>query len=315
MSWIKDLLGFGKTEAEIEAEAFPPVGGTDKQQFSFVYTHKHWIDNIEVAHHITGEVDLGIIYYSGNVQRWSLLFSNIVYDWELPCLPETYLFFNCVKRIECYVDKHGHLLEDLEPISQNILLKQKKKDIYAYVKDSKHADNLSHLFTYNLKEPEFIREILAVNPVFRMLINTMLVCNLQNDTTSADQIPQPYPINNYFGNEAVLPLKACWIKKPAKTAGDLDTWLRVGGLDDEKYKVQNLHEFLSQASGKFNIENTIAVDFSELYNFKSDAQVNTTSLQYAEGYLETIVPEAWYKEEQVILQATGIHGREERSDG
>jgi hypothetical protein len=40
------------------------------------------------------------------------------------------------------------------------------------------------------------------------------------------------------------------MKKPAKTDGDLDTWLRVGGLDDEKYKAQNLHEFLSQASGK-----------------------------------------------------------------
>lgn len=312
MSWLNDLLGFGKSEAEIEAEAFPSVSGTYRQQFSFVYSHKHWLDGNQVEHHITGDIALGVNFYGGNVQRWSILMNNVECDWTLPCSPEIYLFFNCVQRIECYVDAHGNILEEIYPISQNILLKEKKQLISKYVKDAKQASALLHFFSGNLGNNKFVQEMLPLNPVIKTLINTLLIANIENKPIGVNQIAEDYAIPGYFGNQASLPIKACWLHKEPLLSTDENLWVRTGGLDEKKYKEQNLQKLLNLIIGKPNIGSVILVDFSEIYRLAQGARLNATLLRYAERYLETTMAEGWYKEEQVIIQAVEpVIGKEE----
>lgn len=313
MSWLNDLLGFGKSEAELQTEAFPPVNGSCKQRYSFVYTHKHFLGDSFLNHKITGEVAIGINFYSGNIQRWSILFSNIDYDWSLPCLPETYLFFSCVKRIECFIDADGQIMEkELYPISQNMVLKQKLLDIATHVKDAKQADGLSRFFSYNLAEHSFIQQILPLNPVFKQLMNVLHLANLQQGQPAQQDvinIPEPYVISGYFGNEAILPIKGCWLNKPPLLSNELNTWVRTGGLDEEMYRQQGLQEYLGQVTGKPDLDTNLALDFAERYQLKQDIRSNATSLVYADSYLETIIADGWYKEETVVIQA--IEGKEE----
>lgn len=302
MGWLNNFLGLGKSASEIEEETYPAVIGSDKQHFSFVYTHKHWLANRDVSHHITGDIDIGIQYERAGTQKWSILMHNVQCDWELNCLPEIYLFFNCVKRIEIYVDQHGQLLDTLYPISQSIFLKEKQKEISKHVKDEKQAGNLKRFFVANLSNPQFLQKIIPHNQIIKTLINAMLAANLHNSKPGLDQIAAPYLIPGYFGNEAKLPIKACWLYKPAKDNGAALTWLRLGGLDEVQYEKQDLNPWISRLNDNFNIGSKLKVDFAEQYRFKLNQALNVTNLTYADHYLETIIADGWYKEEQVIIQ-------------
>lgn len=303
MAWLNDFLGLGRSAAEVEEEAFPPVIGVDKQQFSFVYTHKHWLAGREVSHHITGDIAVGVGSADSTTQKWSILMNNVKCDWTLKSLPEIYLFFNCIKRIEFYVDERGNLLETLYPISQSRFLKEKKKDVSEHVTDGKQAHNLKHFFDRNLSNERFLQKIIPHNPVIKTLINAMLAANLHNSQPGSDQISEPYHIPGYFGNAAILPINACWLyKQPKRSDADL-TWLRIGGLDEPLYKKQNLSPWLATLNDNSDIGKKLTIDFAEQYRFKPRQKLNVAQLSYADSYLETIIAPGWYKEEEVIIQA------------
>lgn len=302
MGWLNHFFGSGKSASVIEEETYPDVIGSDKQHFSFVYTHKHWLANRDVSHHITGDIAIGIQYERAGIQKWSILMHNVQCDWELNCLPEIYLFFNCIKRIEIYVDQQGQLLDILYPISQSIFLKEKQKEISKHVKDEKQAGNLKRFFGANLSNQQFLQKIIPHNPIIKTLINAMLAANLHNGKPGFDQIASPYHIPGYFGNEAILPIKACWLYKPANDNSTALTWLRLGGLDEVQYEKQNLIPWLSTLNDNFNIGSKLTSDFAEQYRFRSNQALNVTNLTYADHYLETIIAGGWYKEEQVIIQ-------------
>jgi hypothetical protein len=303
MGWLNSFLGSGKSAAELEQEAFPAVTGTDKQSFSFVYTHQHWVAGRKVAHHITGELAVGVQLESPGIQKWSILMNNLQYDWTFDCLPETYLLFSCVKRIELYVDEQGKLLDTLYPINQSVYLKEKKRDIKRYITDEKQLKKLNRFFESNLSNTRFLQQVLPQNPVIRTLITALLAAGLHNSQPELGQIAEPYHIPGYFGNAAILPIKACWLHEPAKNSDADITWLRIGGADEQLYKEQNLVAWLSTLNDNFNIGKKLDVDFAEQYRFKPGQKLNVAHLVYAESYLQTIIAEGWYKEEEVIIQA------------
>lgn len=304
MSWLNDFLGIGKSNAELDSEAFPPVIGTDKQLFNFTYKHKHWLANRDVTHHITGDIAIGVQLEHSKIQKWSILMNNVKCDWSLNCLPEIYLFFNCIKRIEIYMDEQGHVLDTLYPISQSLFLKEKKKQISTHVKDKKQAANLQRFFERNLSNMLFLQKIIPHNAVIRTIISAYKAANLHNSQPSFNQLAEPLNIPGYFGNKAVLPLKACWLYKPAQDSGSDLAWLRLGGLDKAMYQKQHLSNWMHTLNGNFDSDDSLKVDFAEQYRFKTADALKVTHLTYANSYLETIVAKGWYKEEEVIISAT-----------
>ncbi|MET4083680.1 hypothetical protein ABIB40_003652 [Pedobacter sp. UYP30] len=303
MGWVNSFLGIGRTDAEVEEEAFPPVIGRDRQTFSFDYTHKHWVAEREVKHHIIGDIAIGVQRENSGTQKWSILMNNVKCDWALNCLPETYLFFNCIKRIEIYIDSEGKLLDTLYPISQSAFLKEKKRAVSEHVEDSGQRSNLKRFFERNLMKDEFLQAIIPYNPIVKTLLNALSATKLHDNNPDLNQIPEPYHIPGYFGNKAILPIKACWLYKPANENIPNLNWMRFGGLDEELYKKQELQSFINTLNGHFESDTNLSLEFSERYEFNPSPRLSVANLTYAESYLETIIARGWYKEEAVILQA------------
>lgn len=182
---------------------------------------------------------------------------------------------------------------------------KRSRDIEQHIADINGANRFFALVQKNNDSEEFVKQLLQHHPILNLFMQTIRLQKQLISNADADQLPFDIVKNNYFGVDIHLPVKSCWVQKKAKKSTAEKHWINIGGLNKEQFKQAAFTNQMRTLAGQSMLNTTLQLDYAEYYRLVQPLQNSSfLDIAYGESHLETIVNDAWYKQEKIELQAT-----------
>ncbi len=295
MSW------FNLSEIFREEEVIPSVSGDDKISYRFLYTRSQWMRGSKIEHEVEGNIDMGISKYDENTFHWSIDFKNVECRKKTNFILEFYIFWDYVKRADFSINIDGQISYDFKAFDLNTSYREKVEKVSQYL-DGNRRKNLINGLKKIKDNPVSVKRLFELNPVIQLLCKELDFYHrsLKNSSESPINAYKTTDIlRDYFGEGYHLPLKK--FSALDKSNGEAIIGSCVGGVDKEKIKKETLFRYMKKLAGKVAIGSDLLLDYSEFYQYNPETFLNTGSLERAETYVQTIIADAWYLEEQTLL--------------
>jgi len=301
MNFLKNIF-LSDTESEENNEN--PLEENNKTTYSFLYTRKQWIRKKKIEHEIAGNIDTNISQVGKNTFKWQVHFKNIECKEKTNSIPEFYIFWNYLQRVDFLTDGKGRITYAIQSFGQDRIYKGKKDEIKQFDMDNNRKQTIIQGLKEIKRNPAYQKTLFESNPVIVMLCRNldMYIKNTaESNSTPVHTYYSEEIMHNYFGKDFHLPVKKyySWDKRNA------DNFIAacVGGIDKNSLDEDKFFKYMRKLAGKVNIGRKLFLDYSEYYQHdKKDLSV-TGNLKEAENYAETAVVDAWYLEERTFLNS------------
>jgi len=303
MSWVTEK----KAKEAIEKQRNYGVTGNYKKRFQFTLEQEQWIaPGYGYNNKIKGVLDCGLFRTNSvtNTQTWSIEMRDLEFDWNPRALPESYFLFAYPYRMDVEIDKSGKITKGSTWINYAEGWRKKYKDeIFRRMSNPERADTFYHSFCGNPNHTLAVK-LLKNNPLLIAFGNVIaLNYKLNNEPEPKGEFGERYSSDliktDYFGEDIPLPLKTTWLEKET---GDekMEEWIRLGGLQKEKYPEEDFRRMLRQVTGIFNLEVPVHVDFSEFYRL-SQPWKGFRQILCCGAHTQTLIKDVWIKNEDLEM--------------
>lgn len=284
-------------------ETIPPVIGDPILDYHFVYTRKQWVRGHIFDHEVEGNIKVGILKHSKEYFKWNIQFTEIVCRKKTNYIPEYYILWNYIQRANFYINSKGKITtHDFISFGQNQIYKEKVKKISQYIQEEQRKKLILNILKNSKKSTYILASLLNTNPIIQLLCKEFEFHNTNKTNDGLSTIKSYYTkdeLKNYFGSKFHLPIKKFSILD--NRDDEIIIGSSIGGVDNEKIKNQDLLRYIKKIAGKVNIGKEFLLDYSEYYTYDKKNFSNKYGFDQAESYIQTAVFDAWFLEEQVIL--------------
>ena len=298
MGILQDLFLVGINKEE----NIPPVSGDTHSTYHFSFTRNQWIRGLKIEHEVEGIVEVGICPYNKTFFKWSIAFKNIECRKKENFLPEYYLFWDYIQRADFLIHINGKIAEyNFKTYGIDTAYKQKIKKCSDYLENGRRNTVQSDLKKIK-KDPSLQMKLLRENPVIQFLSKEFkfhIQFKSQKDKQVLNSSYSNEILESYFGENFHLPIKKYNLLDKSKE--NLILGSCIGGLDKEKMNETDFYRYMKRLAGKVTIGRELLVDYSEYYQYDPKAFIKSYDFLKAESYLQTIIAEAWFLEEQIVL--------------
>jgi hypothetical protein len=300
MSFIKDLF-IADTKSKIEFDV--SLSESEKvATHSFLFTRKQWIQGKKIEHEIVGEIDTEISKQKENMFKWRVHLKNTTCKEKTNSILEFYIFWDYIQSVDFVTDKKGRILHEIETFGQDEICKEKIRKVKENNIDANRKQAILNSLKVIKKNPVYLKALFEKNPVIQLLCRNLELYNkntTENNSVSLHTYYTKDTMLDYFGKDIHLPVKkySSWDKRNEKNI----VAACIGGIDKEFWEEEKIFKYMRNIAGKVNIGRELFLDYSEYYQYNKNDVLNTGNLEKAENYIETAVTDAWYLEEQTVL--------------
>jgi hypothetical protein len=310
MSWFTLKSPEGQAKQYIEEQKKYGVTGSFKKRYNFTLNQQQWIaPGYSSRNTIKGVFDCGLEHTDPKTftQTWSIELRNLVFDWNPQALPEIYFLFAYPSRINVRIDTSGHITDGSTWVNYaDKWGKKYKNEVFTRIENPERANNFYNSLCGT--NHELAVGLLRNNPLMTALGNVAnLDYRLNSEPSDKGEFGERYTgelvKENYFGEDIHLPLKTTWLKKET---GDEKTeeWAHLGGLIAEKYPEEAFRRMMRKATGIFNLEVPMHVEFSEFYRLTKPVEGFRQTVCCG-LCMQTIVRDVWLKHEDLEMNEDG----------
>lgn len=309
MGWFEHMFSSPEKRAAkaIEEEKNYGIEGEYKRRYTFTIEQKHFIAPQYYSHYrIEGFFDCGLLWNnpSAGTQCWSIEMRNLVFDRNEYTIPEQYFMFSFPYRMDIVFDSSGQLVSGGTWIDVPDRWRHRyKKSIYEQIENKDRAGAFYDMMrSWGKKEA---LDVLKSNPLTGSL-GTICMLNHRLNTSSSippGQFGELFTSDlikkDYFCGKIALPLKTTWLRQELEDEEE-ERWIRLGGLDREKYQEEDFRKVMREITDVFNLEVPVHVEFSEVYQLER-VRDNFRQMKYAEMQTSTLIKDIWAKHEHIEL--------------
>lgn len=280
-----------------------PLDENHKCTYNFLYTRKQWIQEKIIEHEIIGEVDTIISQSGENTFKWQVHLKNIKCKEKTNSIPEFYILWDCIQRVDFYTDRSGKIYYIDAPLGEDEIYKEKVRKIKQSDMDNNRKESILYVLKKIKNSRDYQKLLFEKNPVIILLCKNLDVYTSNNKVDTLSFPVHTYHsqevIPDYFGEGIHLPIKkfSSWDKRnPDNTIAAC-----VGGVDKNLLDSEKFLKYMKDIAGKVNTGSELFLDYSEYYQYGKGSPSGTENMEKAEIYMETVVADAWCLKEQTVL--------------
>jgi hypothetical protein len=287
------------------------ITGAYRKRYRFKLEEQLWTAPGYALHNITkGVFDCGLIRMHPHdyTQTWSIELRDLEFDRNPQALPKSYFLFAFPYRMDIRIDASGQITGGSTWVNYAEGWKKKYKDeIFKTMGDTDRARAFCNSLSANT-DRSFAVALLKNNPVVMSLCNAVyLNARINGAPEEKGAFGERYTgevvKHDYFGEGISLPLKTTWLQRETEDK-DTEEWIRLGGLQTEKYSEEAFRRMMRNLTGIFNLEAPMHVEFSEFYRL-TRPQEGVRQIQCCGLRTQTLVKDVWLKHEDLEMHEDG----------